>query len=143
MEIGEPPDKSNSFMGQAAKQILIVDDDGNDLALFRRVLERAGYAVTGAESGKLAASTIQEQTFDLVILDLNIPDMDGFEILRAIRCQTVRPKVLVVSGFMQGQLLAAAKALGAAAVLDKSLGADMLVSTVGNLLENCQETAIS
>lgn len=130
-------------MGQVAKQILIVDDDGNDLALFRRILERAGYVVSGSQSGKQAVSTIQEKAFDLVILDLNIPDMDGFEILRAIRRHSVQPRVLVVSGFMQGQLLAAAKALGAAAVLDKSVAADMLLVAVDNLLEGRKETAVT
>jgi CheY-like chemotaxis protein len=128
-------------MGEVAKQILIVDDDGNDVALLRRILERAGYVVSGAQSGKQALRSIQEKVFDLVILDLNIPDMDGFEILRAIRRQTVQLRVLVVSGFMRGQLLAAARALGAAAVLDKNVAADMLLVAVDNLLENKKETA--
>jgi CheY-like chemotaxis protein len=122
-------------MGQVTKQILIVDDDSNDVALFRQILERAGYVVSGLQSGKQAVNAIQEKAFDLVILDLNIPDMDGFEILRAIRRQTAQPQALVVSGFMHGQLLAAARALGAAAVLDKNVAADMLLITVDNLLE--------
>jgi DNA-binding response OmpR family regulator len=130
-------------MGHVAKQILIVDDDGNDVALFRRILERAGYVVSGSESGKQAVRTIQEKAFDLVILDLNIPDMDGFEILRAIRCQIVQPRVLVVSGFMQGQLSAAARALGAAAVLDKSVAPDMLLVAVDSLLEYRRETIVT
>jgi CheY-like chemotaxis protein len=128
-------------MAVAKPQILIVDDDGNDVALFRSILERGGYSVSGLQSGKLAVSAIREKAFDLVILDLNIPDMDGFEILRAIRRETAPPRVLVVSGFMQGKLFAAAKALGAAAVLDKSVAADMLLVTVGNLLGNRKETA--
>jgi DNA-binding response OmpR family regulator len=129
-------------MGLATQQILIVDDDANDVALFRMILERAGYAVSSSQSGKLALSTIQEKIFDLVVLDLNIPDMDGFEILRAIRRQAVQPQVLVVSGFMQGQLLAAARALGAAAVLDKSVATDVLLAAVGKLVGNRKETAI-
>jgi CheY-like chemotaxis protein len=130
-------------MGQGAKQILIVDDNGNDVALFRRILERAGYVVSGLQSGKQAVSAIQEKAFDLVILDLNIPDMDGFEILRAIRRQTVQPRTLVVSGFMQGQLLAAARALGAAVVLDKNVAVDMLLVAVDSLLEDREETAVT
>lgn len=130
-------------MSQVAKQILIVDDDGNDVALFRRILEGAGYVVSGAQSGKQAVSAIQERAFDLVILDLSIPDMDGFEILRAIRRLTVQVRVLVVSGFMFGQLSAAAKALGAAAVLDKKVAVDMLLVAVENLLEDRKETAVT
>jgi CheY-like chemotaxis protein len=118
----------------AAQEILIVDDNSTDVALFRRILERGGYSVSDCGSGKLALRTIREKAFSLTILDLSLPDVDGFDILRAIRSQVPRPKVLVVSGFMEGALLDAAKALGAAAVLDKATAVELLLVSVGNLL---------
>jgi CheY-like chemotaxis protein len=55
------PIRAIVFMGQGAKQILIVDDNGNDVALFRRILERAGYVVSGLQSGKQAVSAIEKR----------------------------------------------------------------------------------
>jgi CheY-like chemotaxis protein len=117
------------------QHILIVDDESQDVALFRRILERGGYSVTGCNSGRVAIRAIKETVFDLVILDLNIPDMDGFEVLKAVRHVVPRPRVLVVSGFMQGQFLATARLLGAAAVLDKSVAVDLLLPSVDKLFE--------
>jgi CheY-like chemotaxis protein len=123
-------------MPQTAPQhILIVDDESQDVALFRRILERAGYAVTDRNSGKLAIRAIQETAFDLVILDLNIPDMDGFEILGVVRHLVPRPRVLVVSGFMEGEFLSTARLLGATAVLDKAVALNLLLPAVDKLFE--------
>jgi DNA-binding NarL/FixJ family response regulator len=61
--------------------------------------------------------------------------MDGFEVLRAVRHVKPRPRVLVVSGFMQGQFLATARLLGAVAVLDKAVAVDLLLPAVDKLFE--------
>ncbi|HMF79360.1 MAG TPA: response regulator [Bryobacteraceae bacterium] len=120
----------------ALRKILIVDDDKQDVALFRRLLERAGYSVTDYQSGKLGMRAIRETVFDLIILDLNIVDMDGFEVLQTIRREMLKPRILVVSGFMHGELLNAARKLGAVAALDKLVALDLLVPTVNGLFEN-------
>jgi CheY-like chemotaxis protein len=117
----------------ATRQILIVDDERQDVALFRRILERGGYSVADCNSGKQAIQAIRDTAFDLVILDLSLPDMDGFEVLGAVRRLTPRPKILVVSGFMQGQFLDAARMLGATAALDKAVALDLLLASVDNL----------
>ncbi|HEY3939973.1 MAG TPA: response regulator [Bryobacteraceae bacterium] len=115
-------------------RILIVDDNSDDAALFTKILAHAGYSVSNLDSGKLGLKAIQENVFDLVILDLSMPDMDGLEILRAIRNLSTKPKVLVVSGFMQGKMLHAARALGASVALEKTGILDALLPTVRKLL---------
>ena len=120
----------------ATRQILIVDDNIQDVALFREILERAGYSVTDFTSGKLGVKAIREIAFDLVILDLSMPDLDGFGVLQAIRNQAPRPRVLAVSGFMEGKMLEAAKVLGATDTLDKVAVPDKLLAVVSKLLEN-------
>jgi CheY-like chemotaxis protein len=131
-------DKVIRTMPQAATQqeILIVDDNVDDVALVRRILKRGGYSVSDCNFGKLALRAVQEKAPDLMILDLSLPDMDGFEILRAVRHQMPRLKVLVLSGFMDGQLLDAARALGAMEVLDKLAMSNKLLIAVDKLLEN-------
>jgi two-component system cell cycle response regulator CpdR len=120
----------------ATREILIVDDDDHDVALFRRILERAGHSVTDCNSGKLAMQAIHKRAFDLVILDLSIFDMDGFEVLRAVRKEMLQLRILVVSGFLQGRLLDAARVLGATAVLDKAVAVDLLLASVDKLLDD-------
>ena len=104
---------------QTASQILVVDDDPQVLRYCETVLTELGYAVTTTCSGSTAAKLLKERDFDLLILDLSMPDTDGFEILQMVRTQMRELKVLVISGFMQGTLLKAAELVGANATLDK------------------------
>ncbi|MFO0844421.1 MAG: SpoIIE family protein phosphatase [Gemmataceae bacterium] len=65
--------------------LLLVDDDANSRALLRHYLQPHGFDVTEAARGAEALARLEERTFDLVLLDVDMPDMDGFEVLRAIR----------------------------------------------------------
>jgi two-component system cell cycle response regulator CtrA len=70
------------------------------------------------------------------LLDLSMPDLDGFDVLRAVRSKQPELKIVVVSGFLQGKMLVPAKSLGADATLDKDLAASVLVPMVCKLLKN-------
>jgi DNA-binding response OmpR family regulator len=115
-------------------RILIIDDDKDIATLFRGTLENAGYSVSSTLSGKEGLRAIREEAFDLVILDLAIPEVDGFEILRAIRDHLLKPKIIAVSGMIPN-MLQAAKLCGADLVIDKSLAIDVLVMSVCSLIE--------
>ena len=115
-------------------RILIVDDDKNIAPLFARILKNAGYSVSSTLSGKEGLRAIREDAFDLVILDLAIPEVDGFEILRAVRDQLPKPKIIAVSGVIPS-MLKAAKLCGADLVIDKPLAVDVLVMSVRSLIE--------
>ncbi len=65
-----------------AKTILVVDDEHDTLQMIRDLLEGEGYAVLTAESGAVAIETLRGETPDLIILDLMMPGMDGFEFVR-------------------------------------------------------------
>jgi CheY-like chemotaxis protein len=76
--------------------------------------------VTGAPSdGKNALAAIEENDFDLIVLDLAMPDMDGFEFLKTVRVKSPKLIIVVIFGFLGGTMLAAAKLFGAAATLAK------------------------
>lgn len=66
-------------------KILLIDDNPSVLRLNGEFLERAGYAVEMVSSGKQVLEFLEEKTFDLVLLDVNMPDMDGFEVCKKIR----------------------------------------------------------
>jgi len=66
-------------------QVLVVDDDPDVRTLLRRMLEAAGYRALEAENGRAALTRIAETTPDLILLDLMMPEMDGFEFLDELR----------------------------------------------------------
>ncbi|MFQ3550041.1 MAG: response regulator [Armatimonadota bacterium] len=68
-----------------ARKILAVDDEKNILRLLQVHLERAGYQVVTAMDGKDAILKIGQHKPDLIVLDVMMPQMDGFEVLRALR----------------------------------------------------------
>jgi CheY-like chemotaxis protein len=116
--------------------ILVVDDDPLDRDLFRKLLEGAGYAVVEAGSGREALDAIVDASLDLIVLDLNMPEMDGLELLRVAR-HMPKPKVIAVTGLnpvLSERILEAARLLGAAATLDKFWARDLLVPVVRRLL---------
>jgi two-component system response regulator EvgA len=112
----------------------VVDDDSQVRKFFSQVLNRAGYSVYEACNGLEAKDFMQRIQFDLIILDLNMPEMDGFEVLKFARSELPDVKIIVASGFMQGTMLRAAKLFGAAATLDKPVPISLLLSTVRDVL---------
>ena len=99
-----------------------------------KALEESGYEVTAANSGKQTIALVQERLPDLLILDLNMPGIDGFDILRILRNQFPYLRILVISGYLKGSLLEAAKFVGAFATLQKPFNAQTLVDKVVEVL---------
>jgi CheY-like chemotaxis protein len=120
---------------ESAPTILVADDDPHVRKFLVRALAKDGYAIHEASDGVEAKAAIQNVVFDLMILDLNMPEMDGFQVLQFARAKIPNLKIIVISGFMQGAMLKAAKLLGAAAILDKPIEVDFLLSTVRKVLE--------
>jgi len=77
--------------------ILIADDDKNTRRLFQAVLEKAGYSVFMAENGQEAMQIIDEEHIDLVVLDIMMPKMDGYEFTKLLREGNESLPVLMVS----------------------------------------------
>lgn len=78
--------------------ILCVDDEENPLILRKMVLEKAGYNVVTANSGKNALEILQSQSVDLVLSDLLMPGMTGTELARQVKERYPRIPVILVSG---------------------------------------------
>jgi len=80
------------------KNILLVDDEPSIRFLLRAVLEQAGYAVEVAEDGFIALRKMQQSTPDLVITDMRMPNMNGFELLSVIRTRFPELPTIAISG---------------------------------------------
>jgi len=77
--------------------ILLIEDDSVLSDGLTHVLQQSGFTVCSTESGKYVLQLIQAQGFDLIVLDLGLPDMDGFEVLRSIRKQKIALPILILT----------------------------------------------
>lgn len=75
-------------------KLLIVDDDTNIQRLYKEELEEDGYDVTIAATGKDALELFQKETYDIVTLDILMPDIDGISLLRKMKEQ--RPDIPII-----------------------------------------------
>ena len=120
-----------------AQRILVVDDQREILDITSTVLAGAGYAVTTASSGGQALAELGREPFDLVLLDINMPEMDGWETLRLLRADELRASVPVVMFSVKGELTDKVRSLqeGASGYITKPFVVDELVARVRRVLE--------
>lgn len=113
-------------------RILIIDDDVGFRDLLRIHLSAAGYQVQVAEDGVTGGRALLAQTPDLIVSDLNMPFLDGFELLSLLRsdAETARIPVILLSGRSDGDTMAKAVELGAADFLTKPVTRDQLLESV-------------
>lgn len=77
--------------------ILLIEDDAVLSDGLTHILQQSGYTVSSTESGRYALQIIQVQGFDLIVLDLGLPDMDGLEVLRRLRHQKIALPILILT----------------------------------------------
>ncbi len=98
---GSPPDFRN-------RRMLVVDDDEHTRVLLRELCEAAGFVVDEAADGASALARLTERAPDLILLDINMPDVDGFSLLRQIREHEVWKDLPVImltaNGDMDGKI---------------------------------------
>ncbi|HEX3878989.1 MAG TPA: response regulator [Bryobacteraceae bacterium] len=115
-------------------QIVAVDDDQQVLNFLKNTLESKGYEVRATTSPKSALAMVEQKVPDLLITDLNMPNTDGFEVLRTQRSRFPGLRILVISGHMHSDLLEAASLLGATATLEKPVSGEALLTAVRDVI---------
>jgi pilus assembly protein CpaE len=120
----------------AGENILIVDDDPDSARLIILVLRRVGYQVKSAADGGSALSMIEEEPPDLVVLDVMMPDMDGFEVTRRLRAnpRTESIPILMFTAKARGEDVAEGLEAGADDYLTKPVRPADLLRRVSELL---------
>jgi CheY-like chemotaxis protein len=115
----------------SASRILVADNEPQVRKLFCRKLKSAGYTVSEAGSGGKTLDLLRSTRFDVLVLDLDMPGADGFDVLKVVRSEMPHLRVLVVS--VKRELLEAAEWFGAVAAIDKVSAPERLVTTVSRL----------
>ena len=126
-----------SVLNRSSKtdHILVVDDSPDNLFLVQTILEEEGYEITLAEDGRVALEQIELSPPDLVLLDVMMPDMDGFEVTRRIRTNQKLPfmPILLITAFDQPSVVKGLDT-GADDFIRKPVEVDELLARVRSLL---------
>lgn len=107
------------------QRLLIVDDEQSMRELLQHVLEREGYHVETAENGRVALERMKERPFDLVISDIQMPDMTGIELLEHVRSSSPETVVIMITAFATVDTARQAFKLGAEDFIIKDSGFDV------------------
>jgi DNA-binding response OmpR family regulator len=118
-------------------QILVVDDDQDTIAILARHLEREGFVPIEANSGAQCLKMVHENEVDVILLDLMMPEMDGFQVVKALRDDPVTAEIPIIMITARDDLDARAEGmrLGVSDFLAKPVFRRQLASRVRAQLE--------
>ncbi len=124
--ISRPVNNSRSSMGS----VLIIDDEAAIRESLETLLEMEGYAVDSADSGELGLARIGEHSFDLVLLDLALPDRNGMELLAEIHAQDPQLSIIMITAYGTVENAVRAMQVGAANFIQKPWDNEKLLADV-------------
>ena len=130
-------------MSAAPLRVLVIDDEPPIRKLLRVGLSAHGYQIVEASNGKMALNLLSEQTPDLVILDLGLPDMQGHELLRTMRARNDSVPIVVLSSRDDETGKVQALDSGADDYVTKPFGMDELLARMRNNSYSFGESLIS
>jgi len=113
--------------------VLIIDDESEVRSLLTRTLTQAGYEVVAVASGDEGTRACRQQSFDMVIVDMVLPEKDGLETMMEIRRGSPKARIIAMSGAPRAPImdpLSLAMKLGAVAILTKPFTPDEFIGSV-------------
>jgi CheY-like chemotaxis protein len=116
------PTVSTPTTARIPGRILVIDDDKSARLLLERVLSRAGHTVTLVDNGEQGLQLLQQNSYDLIITDKNLPGVDGLEVLRQARQSNPKLQAIVITGFPTPETKTSARDLGVFSYVTKPFG---------------------
>jgi len=116
-------------------EILVADDDASSREVIVEVLDREGYKVAVASSGREALSKIEKSEYDVIVTDLVMPEVDGMKILETARSKELPAEVIMLTGFGSVETAVEAMKRGAYQYLNKPINIKELREVVRKALE--------
>lgn len=114
-------------------KILVIDDEDIVRLSCSRTLVPEGYELKMAKNGQEGIKMLEEESFDLVLTDLKMPNMDGIEVLGTIKEKWPKTDVVIVTGYQTVETAVKAIKLGAFDYIEKPFTPDTLIATVSNV----------
>ncbi len=113
--------------------ILVVDDSFTDRESLKTILEERGYSVVTASTGVEALGRVREKRFDIIFLDVKLPDIDGVEFFEQVKAIDSEVAVIMMTGYSETELMQRVISHGAYTCIYKPFNVDRVVSLVGEL----------
>ena len=121
------------------KNILVVDDDTGVRTVFSSILRKEGYRVTAVKNGYEAIKVIDEESFDLALVDLRMPGLDGIQVLEKIKSRRPQTRVIIYSAYGLVEDAVEAMRKGATDYLNKPFSPNELELNVKKALEKSRD----
>ena len=118
-----------------SEKILIIDDETSIRSSLKGILEDEGFSVRTAETGEEGLELLKGQSFDLILLDIWLPEMNGIDVLKKVKAMEDNPQVVMISGHGTIESAVNSTKLGAFDFLEKPLSLEKVVLTVKNALK--------
>jgi CheY-like chemotaxis protein len=115
-------------------RILVLDDDQEILGILRDMIRLKGHKVTATDDGKKALELIQEQDFDLVLTDLGMPEISGWEVAREVKSKNPQVPVILITGWGTQYEDEDLSDRGVDLVLSKPFSWERLLDAIGKML---------
>jgi len=125
-------------MGETAR-ILVIDDDENIRKVLETILEDEGYVVETAETAKKGIEESENSFYNLALIDVRLPDMEGIELLSKLRSTKPKMRKIIVTGYPTLQNAVAAVNKGADAYVMKPFEVDKILQTIREQLKKQEE----
>jgi DNA-binding NtrC family response regulator len=125
-------------MGEAAR-ILIIDDDENIRKVLQAILEDEGYIVETADTAKKGIKKSEKAFYNLALIDVRLPDMEGIELLSKLRNTKPKMRKIIVTGYPTLQNAIAAVNKGADAYVMKPFEVEKILQTIREQLKKQEE----
>ncbi|MCW8911291.1 MAG: response regulator, partial [Gammaproteobacteria bacterium] len=126
------------LLSEFTENILIVDDEQRYLNSLREIMSQNGFNVELAHNGAEAIERLKTKTIGLLLLDLNMPDISGDEVMQFIKSNKINTTVIVVSGESSFEAANSALKHGAYDYIKKPYATDNLLNSVNNALKKRQ-----
>jgi DNA-binding NtrC family response regulator len=118
------------------KHILVIDDEEIVRISCQRALTPEGYTVDVAADGLEGLKLVKEKSYDLILTDLKMPNMDGMEVIENIRKTQPQAKIIVITGYSTIETAVKAIKMGAFNYIEKPFTPDGLLAAVKEALAN-------
>jgi DNA-binding NtrC family response regulator len=113
--------------------ILIVDSSFTDRETLKTILEERGYSVATASTGSEALARVREKRFDIIFLDVKLPDIDGLDFFEQVKAIDPEVAVIMMTGYSETELMQKVISQGAYTCIYKPFNVDRVISLVGEL----------
>jgi CheY-like chemotaxis protein len=118
----------------AGIRVLIVEDQPDALLIVKRIVESAGVIATGASSGEEALVILESESFDVIVSDISMPGMDGYELLAQLRKRGIASPVIALTAYALANDATRSVAAGFAAHVAKPIDRSSLLAVVSRFV---------